>query len=781
MDTEQLLHTATERHRAGDLPEARRLYGEVLRESPGHATALFRSGLLELAERRTDAALVLIARAAEQAPHEARHHIGLGQVLQALARHEAAAAAYRRALQLDPTDSDTHFALGVALQSSGDESGAAAAYEAVLVAEPARADALNNLGIALLALGRHGEAVARHRAAFDLRPSAPGYAVNLGIALCAARDFAAAEQVLRELSAREPEDATAHFNHGLALHGLGRLREAQSCYARALALRADYADALNNLGNVCKELGEFSEAVAAYEAAIGLRPEWPLALNNAGCLLRSLGRLDEAEALLERAIQASPGSATLHDNLGSVRKDAGDLDGAIACFRRALALEPHNAVTHSNLVYALSFQAAEPEPILAEARRWNDRFAAALTRAALTRAAVSRAAARTPAAQADAAEAAHASAHAHAHAQDPGRRLKIGYVSADFRDHCQSLFMLPLLSHHDRSRFEIHAYSSVERPDFLTERIAGLVSVWRDVRRTDDDALADIVRGDGIDILVDLTMHMAHGRPLVFARKPAPCQVAWLAYPGTTGLDALDWRLSDPRLDPQDYDAHYNERTLRLPDSFWCYDALSTEPEPGSLPAASRGYVTFGCLNNPCKLTDASLQLWSPVLSALPDSRLVLLAREGSQRARLTGRFAALGVQAERLQYLPFQPRDAYLKAYRDIDIGLDTIPYNGHTTSLDSLWMGVPVVSRIGRTCVGRAGLSQLHQIGLAGLAADSDAGFTAAAVALAHDLPRLADLRRGLRQRLEASPLMDGARFARHVEAAYRTMWREFRLRSS
>jgi predicted O-linked N-acetylglucosamine transferase (SPINDLY family) len=755
MEIEQILQTATDRHRAGDLHEARRLYGEVLRDSPGHVTALFRSGLLELSERRPEAALALISRAAEQAPDEARHHVGLGQVLQALARPEAAAAAYRRALQLDPASSDTQFALGVALQASGDHEGAVAAYEAVVGADPGHADALNNLGIALLAQGRFPEAVARHRAAVGLQAHAAGHALNLGIALCRARDFAAAEQVLRAYVARSPQDATAHFNLGIALHGLGRLREAQGCYGQALALRADYADALNNLGNVCKELGEFTEAARAYETAMRLRPDDALALNNAGCLMRSLGRLDEAEALLERALSANPNRAMLYDNLGSVRKDGGDLEGAIACFRRALTLEPDNPVTHSNLVYALSFQAAEPEPILAEAQRWNDRFAAALTRAARNARGVG--------------------------PGDSARRLKLGYVSADFRDHCQSLFTVPLLSHHDAQAFETYAYSSVERPDLLTERIAGLVSVWRDVRRMDDAALAELIRRDGIDILVDLTMHMANGRPLLFARKPAPCQVAWLAYPGTTGLAAMDWRLSDPRLDPADYDAHYRERTLRLPDSFWCYDALSAEPEPGSLPAAARGHVTFGCLNNPCKLTDLSLRLWSATLAALPNSRLVLLAREGSQRARLSQRLAALGVLPERLEFLPFQSRDAYLRAYRDIDIGLDTLPYNGHTTSLDSLWMGVPVVSRIGRTCVGRAGLSQLHQIGLADLATDTDAGFTAAAVALARDLPRLADLRRTLRGRLAASPLMDGARFARQIEAAYQTIWRAYCVTAS
>jgi predicted O-linked N-acetylglucosamine transferase (SPINDLY family) len=464
--------------------------------------------------------------------------------------------------------------------------------------------------------------------------------------------------------------------------------------------------------------------------------------------MRTLGKLDRAEALLNQAIAVQPGLAALHDNLGSVRKDAGELGAAIASFRKALELDPSAAGTHSNLVYALSFQSAEPAPILAEARLWSERHAAGMN-VGPRRATPSR---------------------------DPEKRLRIAYVSPDFRDHCQSLFTIPLLSHHDRAAHEIFCYSSVERPDSFTQRLAAEASVWRDVRRADDAALAQMVRADGIDILVDLTMHMGNGRPLLFARKPAPVQVAWLAYPGTTGLTAIDYRISDPRLDPEGGEEPYVERTWRLPDSFWCYDPLTRAPEEGPLPALAHGRLTFGCLNNPCKLTDGTLQLWGDVMRAVPEARLLLMAREGRQRDLLHGRLAAVGVAAARVEFVPYRPRAEYLRTYQEIDVGLDTLPYNGHTTSLDSLWMGVPVISRIGRTCVGRGGLSQLVQVGLPELATGTDAAFTAAAVALAGDLPRLAALRAGLRARLERSPLMDAPRFARNLEAAFRAMWRAY-----
>jgi predicted O-linked N-acetylglucosamine transferase (SPINDLY family) len=358
--------------------------------------------------------------------------------------------------------------------------------------------------------------------------------------------------------------------------------------------------------------------------------------------------------------------------------------------------------------------------------------------------------------------------------------LRIGYVAADFRDHCQSLFTVPFFSHHDHAQFEIFCYASVERPDDLTRRLASYADVWRDVRELDDEGLAQQIRADGIDILVDLAMHMADGRPLLFARKPAPVQVAWLAYPGTTGIEAIDYRLTDPNLDPLDpldpqdspdrlnpadpqhtqsaSDSHYSERSLRLPDSFWCYDPLTTEPAVNALPALSADSLTFGCLNNPCKLTDRTLTMWSAVLREVAQARLLLMTPAGNARQNLARRMERQGIDMQRVGFVPFQPRADYLRTYHQIDLGLDTFPYNGHTTSLDSLWMGVPVVTRVGETAVGRGGLSQLVNLGLGELAADRT---------------RLAHLRQGLRSRMEQSPLTDGARFARNAEAAYRQMW--------
>jgi protein O-GlcNAc transferase len=774
MATADLSEQAFERHRAGDLREARRLYDQVLAATPGDHRTMFRSGLLELQEGRPEAALRRIEQAIEAAPEQIRYPLGLGETLAALGRWSEAATAYRRALAADAACGDAHFALGRALlqqadyraaidsfrvavqlrpsfaeafnnlgncaQALGDAVQAESAYRRAIELQPDYAGAISNLGALFLAGGDAGRAIALFRRAAELEPTVGPHALNLGAGLCRQREFAEAAVVLGRLAAREPTNAEAAFNLGNALGGLHRWPEAAGQYQRATALRPDHSGAWNNLGNVRKQLGDFKQATAAYEAALSADPGSLRALNNLSCLLRTQRRFQEAETLLRDGLRRHDDQAPLWNNLGNVLKDSGRLDEAIECLRRSLMLDPSDAIAHSNLAYALTFQATGPEPILAEARRWHDRHASSIRPAALSR--------------------------------PLHRRLRIGYVSPDFRDHCHAMFTIPLLAHHDREAFEIYCYSLVERPDAHTERIARHADVWRNAVALDDAALCDQIRADEIDILVDLAMHMANGRPLVFARRAAPIQAAYLAYPGTTGIPAIDYRLTDPRLDPSGYDAHYTERSVRLRDSYWCYDPLTDEPAVSPLPARTRGFVTFGCLNNPCKITDLSLRLWAGVLHAVPDSQLLLMAPPGSGREHLLGRMELVGIAADRVRFVPFQPRLDYLRTYQEIDLGLDTFPYGGHTTSLDSFWMGVPVVSRVGSTCVGRAGLSQLHSLDLPELAADTDAEFVSAAVTLAADLPRLAALREGLRPRMERSVLMDATAFARNIEAAYRQM---------
>jgi predicted O-linked N-acetylglucosamine transferase (SPINDLY family) len=295
----------------------------------------------------------------------------------------------------------------------------------------------------------------------------------------------------------------------------------------------------------------------------------------------------------------------------------------------------------------------------------------------------------------------------------------------------------------------------------VTERLRGYADVWRSTVDLSDHQLAELVRGDRIDILVDMKLHTANNRLLMFARKPAPVQVTWLGYPGTTGLAAIDYRLTDPYLDqPGRFDAFSSEEPVRLPDTFWCYDPGTDQPPVNALPAAKIAQITFGCLNNFCKIDEDCLALWAGVLRAVPRSRLLLLAPRGPARERVLARLGQDGITPSRVEFADKQPRAEYLKSYHHIDLGLDPLPYNGHTTSLDALWMGVPIITLVGKTVVGRAGFSQLCNLGLQDLAAETPEQYVALAAGLAGDLHRL----------------QDGKRFARNVEQAYREMWQRW-----
>jgi predicted O-linked N-acetylglucosamine transferase (SPINDLY family) len=365
----------------------------------------------------------------------------------------------------------------------------------------------------------------------------------------------------------------------------------------------------------------------------------------------------------------------------------------------------------------------------------------------------------------------------HPNDRSPDRRLRIGYVSPDFSRHPVGRFLLPLLESHDHARFEIFCYASVRAPDAVTDACRAAADTWRDVVGQSDEQVAAIVCRDRIDILVDLTMHMAGNRLLLFARKPAPVQVSYLAYCGATGLTTIDYRLTDPYLDPPGGEQRSGgEQPIRLPETYWCYRSTVLAPPVGPLPALRSGHVTFGCLNNFAKVSGPTLVAWSRLLQTLPESRLLLHARPGSHCDRVRDLVARQGVRPERLGFVDRLAAAEYFRVYGQIDVALDPFPFGGGTTTCDALWMGVPVVSLAGATAVGRSGLSILSNLGRAEWVARDGEQYLRIAVDLAQDLPSLEELRGTLRAQMQASPLMDVPRFARNVEAAYRMMWQRW-----
>jgi protein O-GlcNAc transferase len=558
--------------------------------------------------------------------------------------------------------------------------------------------------------------------------------------------FAEVEKLYRQVLQKEPARADAMHWIGLAASQTNRLAEARDWIQKAIAIDPRVAEYHYNLGIVFTGLGRLEEAIKAFENAIKLRPDFADAWTSIATAQRRLERYDEAIQSVQTALKHQPNLVKAHNNLASYYRAIGKLDEALSCYDRALQIDPENAPVASNRLFLLHFHRKfDSGMILKECQAWNERFANPLAK----------------------------EIRPHSNDRNPDRPLRVGFLSPDFRNHCQAFFMLPLLENLDRKQCEIYCYSDVKDPDEVTQRLQKASSVWRNIVGMTDQAVAEGIRADGIDILIDLTMHMAGGRPLVFARKPAPVQATWLAYPGTTGLSAMDYRISDRYLDEDQSADAYSEKTIRLPNTFWCYDPLAVGLGMGDLPALRSGHITFGCLNNFCKVNTQTLQLWGRVLKETPGSRFIMLVPPGRHRAEIAG---ILGIDSARLRFVHQQSRGDYLTTHRQIDIALDTLPYNGHTTSLDSYWMGVPVVTMVGNTIVGRAGWSQLNNLNMTELAAFNEADFVRIAKSLAADLPALAQLRRDLRGRMEKSPLMDAPRFANQMMGAFRTIWREY-----
>jgi predicted O-linked N-acetylglucosamine transferase (SPINDLY family) len=611
-------------------------------------------------------------------------------------------------------------AMNVAIQSlgAGQLEQADAILRQVLAAAPAHADALHLLGVIAHQQRNHTVAIELIGQAIQLQPDAARFHNNLGLALCAA----------------------------------GRFEEALRAHATAVRLEPKHPDLQYNYGNTLLAVDDTDAAIRAYQTALQIAPKWPVARNMLGVAYAQAGQTDDAIAAFERAIAEDPNYSDAYNNLGNAYKEQGSLDQAIAAYRKSLSINPADAEVRSNLINLLQFH---PDITLAdiqrEQREWSRIHELPLKR----------------------------SIAPHTNSREPHKRLRIGYVSADFRNHCQAFFMMPLLAHHDRGQFDIFCYSGVRRPDAFTAQLRSLAGQWRDISNMPDEQAADLIRKDQIDILVDLTQHMAYNRLPLFARKPAPVQAAWLGYPGSTGLEAMDFRITDPYLDPPGTpnQAFYSERSIRLPDAFWCYDPLS-DVAVNELPALTRGHVTFGSLNNFCKVNPQVIGLWARVMQAIPGSRLLILTDPGSHRARTLESFRQSGlVDTEaRIDFVAKCDRREYLELCHRIDIILDTFPYNGHTTSLDALWMGVPVVSIAGTMPVGRAGLSLLSNLNLADeFLASNEEQFVQIARRWSEDQERLRTLRRSLRARLKSSALMDAARFAKNMEAAYREMWKQ------
>lgn len=688
----------------------------------------------------TDAA----AREADRLISEGRREEDAGNVREACKR-------YGDAVSLAPHYPAAHLNLGVGLEAAGDTDGALRCYEAVLALEPDNPFANYNIGKLWFTRNQFQDAERHLRAALERKPDFPQASLVLANVLGAAGDVAGAVGLFEKAVQLSPDDFGAWFGYGTALLKLERDAEAETVLQRAASLDPENADVRAALASLCEARGDFSATAQHLEAALKQRPDWPDGLFSYAHALTRLHRFDDAGAALLRLAALEPEGKRAHQARLDVLHRGGRVAEALELYRtrRASAADP--GACDSSELFSLNFvDGVSPRELFELHRAFGERLEKTL-------------APRFASVEAD---------------RDAGRRLRIGYVAGEFYLHPTARFLIPLLERHDRFEVEVYCYSVGVIADSVTRLVEANADVWREVKGLSDHELADLVNRDRIDILIDLSGHSGLSRLGMFAQQPAPVQATWLGYPNTTGLTRIQYRITDRYCDPPGLtEALYTETLARLPGSQWCYRPFVNVEVARAAPLEREGTVTFGSFTQFAKLTPSTRSLWARILRETPGSRLVIAGvPEGRIREELVEAFAGERVESSRIRCLPFMsPRD-YLTAFGGVDIVLDTFPYGGGTTTFDALWMAVPVLTLPGVRSASRHAASILTTMGLTDWIAASPEDYVRRAVQFASDRETIARLRRSLRDRMAASPLMDETRVTRDLEQLYRTLWRRW-----
>jgi len=648
--------------------------------------------------------------------------------------------------------------VGLRHHQAGQLNAAGYIYRQIIVFDPSHSDALHLLGVVAYQEGRDRVAVDLIGKAIYINGAAPFYYSNLGNALknlCCFKDALAAYDNALML---QNDYAECYYNKAAILWQINQIKNAIINYKMALIQKPDYAKAYCNNGNILKYIGEPDAAITAYNAAIAIHPDFFEALTNCSNALNDLGFLDRALSVSKTAIVFGPDFAEAYLNHGNVLKNLGCLEDAIAAYGAAICLRPNLFEAHSNRLLALQYvEQSVEEAILPAMQSFSLNFGQKI-----------------------------ASFPSNSEIS-PQRKLRIGYVSGDFGRHPIGYYILPVLENHLRNDFIIYCYSTSLRNDDLTERLMSCADYWRNLEKISDIAAAEMVRGDGIDILVDLSGHTANNRLSMFSLCVAPVQASWMATFGSIGLPAIDYIIADEFVAPVEEDGFFSERVWRLPGSYLCFPPPDTEILIEPNVGRNNGAITFGSFNNNVKISPLTIDLWSRVLKQVPNSNLLLKTKalaDETARSLLRERFASCGISSERLHLEGGGTRADMLSAYNRVDIALDTMPFGGGITTAEALWMGVPVVTLRGRTWAGRVSQSILVAVGLSELVAGNADDYVSTAVRTSAGWVPSAESRKVLRAAVEASPLCDGRGFTRNLERAYRSMWEAWcnsRARSS
>jgi predicted O-linked N-acetylglucosamine transferase (SPINDLY family) len=762
-----LIQTAFTYHQAGDLGTAQAIYDEVLTSQPGHAEALQLSGAACIEQGAHARAAELLERAARRLPASAAVQSNLSLAYFKLERYADAERAAQRALALQPDHAEALNNLGNAQRLLGKDAEARTSYTACLKAQPDHADARRNLD-SLNAGDRSGNAqlLADARACFEqaqldradaivqqILSRDPGCAPAVflqGKILQARRDFQAAADAFQRALDLGPRNAATLGELAQAQRYSDDLAAAVASAEEAVALAPESSLHQFRLGELYFTANQSKKCIDALERAIALDPENANAHNQLGATYSRLGRMAEASVSYLEALRLAPNNGRILANVANCLVDQGLPLEAHRYYRQALVQEPNSSV-HSNDLFALHYVAGlSPEALFDAHREWADTYARPVLPEVPW----------TPGPH-----------------EDPNRRLRVGYLSGDFKSHSVAYFFEPLLAAHDRREVEVWLYSTVDAPDSKTKQLKAMADQFRDVAFLEEPAIAERIRADRIDILIDLSGHTGGNRQCALARKPAPIIVSWLGYPNTTGNPAIDYRFVDAIVEPEGTEGLSTERQIRLPNGFHCYQPPADAPDVEPVRVDDSDPIVFGSFNAVHKINAEVIALWARILNAVPGSQMFIKHRSLADpvtRSRYLGLFEAAGVAPERVQIMnALKEVNSHLAAYNRVDIALDTFPYNGTTTTAEALWMGVPVVTKLGDRHVARVSASLLHRVGLDALIAEDDEDYLRRAVSLAADRTGLLTLRRSIRAMMAASPLCDDVQFARDVEAAYRQMW--------
>ena len=761
--------------------DARPLLERAIQLDPRQEDALYTLATVDRHEGRLDTAIEHLRAGLAVKPDFTPCRLDLCQLLFERGERDAAKAVVDAGLTIEPDSADLHFCRGNLQMAAGIGDQAAASFEKTIAIAPSHDAAWRQLGDLRLAQGHLDGALRAYRSIrVSVAADDASRLLKLGMAFHRRGSIPAAVQCYEAALALQSTLAEAHGCLGAALQAQGQSDAAIRRYEEAIRLKPDYASAHDSLGTTLQEAGQIDRAIVHYRLAISLMPHFAMAHRNLGTALQARDEFDLAMSCYERALALDPGDAAVHVNLGTLFRLRGDLDAAQASYHRALASLPDNEVAHSNLgsllqdrgehdaAIACLRQALAHKPGHADAQNsllfvlnYHPDKSASEIFSAYTE------------------YGAHVGLplrdtwRPHANVADTARRLRVGYVSGDFRVHAVSHFLEPLLANHDKRLFEVFAYAEQLASDATTARYRRYADHWITTVGMSDDALAERARADGIDILVDLAGHTSKNRLRAFARKPTPVSVSWLGFGYTTGLSTIDYLLTDAACAPEGSEALFSEQPWRLATPALAYRPGEGMGAVNALPALERGFVTFGTLTRAVRINHHTVRVWSRILQQVPQSQLVIDSssfREPSMRESLLAKFAAHGIDAERLRIGFHTPPWDVL---RGIDIGLDCFPHNSGTTLFETLYMGLPYVTLAGRPSVGRLGSSILIGVGHPEWIAHSEDEYVDKCVALASDLAALAALRAGLRDQMRASALMDEVGFARKVEAAYREMF--------